>query len=101
MLYEVITSKYSINFNVVPRLSIDEGIEAVREVLPKCCFDETKCEDGINALENYRKEWDDKRGCWKDKPLHDWSSHGSDSFRYFAVAKQNKRKGGSTAPLRI
>ncbi|MNC50531.1 hypothetical protein D3C75_997760 [compost metagenome] len=42
-------------------------------------------------MESYRKEWDDKRGCWKDKPLHDWSSHPADAFRYFAVA-QSARK---------
>ncbi|WP_312800323.1 terminase [Pseudomonas sp.] len=89
--YEIDGKKYSIRFNVVPRLGVDEGIELVREVLPRCAFDESKCETGINCLENYRKEWDDKKGCWKDKPLHDWSSHGSDAFRYFAVATQRRK----------
>lgn len=89
--YEIDGQRYSIKFNVVPRESVDAGIEAVREILPMCVFDEAKCEEGINALEGYRKEWDEKRGCWKDKPLHDWTSHGSDGFRYFAVVKNNKR----------
>ncbi|MCM6993457.1 terminase [Enterobacter roggenkampii] len=89
--YEIDGQRYSIKFNVVPRESVDTGIEAVREILPMCVFDEAKCEEGINALEGYRKEWDEKRGCWKDKPLHDWTSHGSDGFRYFAVVKNNKR----------
>lgn len=85
--YEIDGQKYSMTFQVVPKLGINDGIEQVREILPKCVFDESKCEEGIACLENYRKEWDDKRGCWKDKPLHDWTSHGSDGFRYFAVAK--------------
>ncbi|HHS9775829.1 TPA: terminase [Raoultella ornithinolytica] len=89
--YEIDGHRYCIKFNVVPKESVDTGIEAVREILPSCVFDEAKCEEGINALEGYRKEWDEKRGCWKDKPLHDWTSHGSDGFRYFAVVKNNKR----------
>ena len=78
-------------FQVVPKIGINDGIEAAREILPLCVFDESKCEQGINCIENYRKEWDDKRGCWKDKPLHDWTSHGSDGFRYFAVAKSARK----------
>ncbi len=86
--YEIDGEIYSVRFNVVPRSTIDSGIELAREILPKCSFDESKCEAGIKALENYRKEWDDKNGCWKDRPLHDWSSHAADAFRYFAVSEQ-------------
>lgn len=53
--------------------------------MPKCAFDAIKCEQGIKALESYRKEWNDKMGVWRDKPLHDWASHGADAFRYFAT----------------
>ncbi|MGM7832262.1 terminase [Yersinia enterocolitica] len=88
--YEVDGETYSIEFNVVPKLSIDSGIESTREILPLCVFDEEKCAEGITHLEGYRKEWDDKRGCWKDKPLHDHTSHTGDGFRYFAVATKNK-----------
>ena len=84
--YEVDGEIYSISFNVVPKLGVDEGIELVREILPRCAFDSAKCEEGISHLEAYRKEWDAKRGCWKDNPLHDFTSHASDGFRYFAVA---------------
>lgn len=89
--YEIDGQKYAIKFNVVPKLGVDEGIEQVREILPRCAFDDAMCEEGLNALENYRKEWDEKHGCWKDKPLHDWSSHGSDAFRYFAVARSRRK----------
>ena len=86
---------YSLNFKVVPKAGIDTGIESAREILPKCVFDEEKCSEGISRLEGYRKEWDDKRGCWKDKPLHDATSHGADSFRYFAVTKNNRKQVGT------
>ncbi len=90
--YEIDGQIYSMIFKVVPKTGVDTGIESVREILPKCVFDDEKCAEGITHLEGYRKEWDDKRGCWKDKPLHDHTSHGSDGFRYFAVAKNNKRQ---------
>ena len=72
--------------------SIDDGIEQVREILPRCVFDEHKCDEGISHLENYRKEWDDKRGCWKDRPLHDHTSHGADAFRYLANSQTKRHK---------
>ncbi|WP_411268287.1 terminase [Pseudohongiella sp. O18] len=90
--YDIDGETYSIDFNVVPNGSIDVGIESVREVLPHCVFDEVPTEAGVKCLEAYRKEWDGDKGCWKDKPLHDWASHGADAFRYFAVAVKNIRK---------
>jgi hypothetical protein len=93
--YEIDGQMYTMTFKVVPKVGVDTGIESVREILPRCVFDEDKCSEGISHLEGYRKEWDDKRGCWKDKPLHDFTSHGSDGFRYFAVAKNNHKKVGS------
>ena len=84
--YEIDGQIYRLNFDVVPRTSnVNEDIEKVRQILPKCAFDAIKCEQGIKALESYRKEWNDKMGVWRDKPLHDWASHGADAFRYFAT----------------
>ncbi|MDE9519339.1 terminase [Xenorhabdus bovienii] len=93
--YEIDGQKYSMIFKVVPKVGVDTGIESVREILSNCVFDEEKCSEGISHLESYRKEWDDKRGCWKDKPLHDFTSHGADGFRYFAVAKNNRKAVGA------
>jgi hypothetical protein len=78
--------RLGIKFEIAPKLSITDGIEAVRSVLLACWFDESKTEQGVNALQRYRKEWDDKYGVWKDKPCHDDASHPSDAFRTFAVA---------------
>jgi len=85
---------YSINFDVAPKLGIDDGIEMVRQLLPKCVFFEKETERGVKCLESYRKEWNDKLGCWRDSPLHDWSSHGADAFRYLAVVENQRSAGG-------
>ena len=74
-----------IRFQVVAKQSIDDGIEAVRSVLPRCYFDEKKARQGLDSLLHYHKEFDQKRGEFKNRPYHDWSSHASDAFRYLAV----------------
>lgn len=60
------------------------GIQMVRSILSRCVIDEVKCEKGIKHLESYRKEWDDRIGCYKNRPFHDENSHASDAFRYLA-----------------
>ena len=62
------------------------GIQSVRSNLSRCYFDEIKCRQGIKALESYKREWNDKLGCYRDTPLHNWASHCSDSFRYLCTA---------------
>jgi hypothetical protein len=73
-----------LNITVCPRMSIDDGIQAVRRLLPNCYF-HPRVKQGTDALRNYRREYDEKRNVFYDKPLHDWSSHASDAFRYLAV----------------
>ncbi len=84
--FEIDGEVYRVDFVKLDIMSIDEGIELVREVLPRCCFDEGRTTDGVKCLESYRKEWNDKLGCWRDRPLHDWASHGADGFRYLSMA---------------
>jgi len=72
------------NITVAPRLSVADGIQAVRRMLPRCWF-HGQAKNGLNALRNYRREHDEKRNVFYEKPLHDWASHYSDSFRYLAV----------------
>lgn len=85
-----IAESLGISFDVVNNISIDDGIAAVRATLPKCWFDQNKCSRGIDALSNYRKEWDEDRMDFRVKPVHDWSSHASDAFRYLAVGLAEK-----------
>lgn len=85
-----------IQFRIVPNLSIDDGINAVRNTIPRCWIDAKKCELGLQALRNYRKEFDDRRQEYKPRPLHDWSSHAADAFRYLAVGLKDRQKAKST-----
>ncbi len=75
-----------ISFTVAPRYEIPDGIEACRSLFSKIWIDEEKCVDLIKALENYRQEYDSKKKVYLPRPLHDWSSHFADSFRYLAVS---------------
>jgi phage terminase large subunit len=86
-----IARSLGIRFNTVPNIPIDDGIQAVRAIIPRCWFDRDKCSKGLDALMAYHKEWDDKNQCFKDHPAHDWSSHSADSFRYFAVGFRERR----------
>lgn len=81
-----IARELGITFDVAPKLSIADGIEMVRQILWRCWFDEKKCEYGIDALNSYRKEFNEKLNVFKDIPVHDWSSHPADAFRTFAVS---------------
>ena len=71
---------------VVRKHSVEDGINSVRSILPRCWFDKAKCSRGVEALRQYRQEWDDKGKAFRGRPLHDWSSHAADSFRYGAFS---------------
>jgi hypothetical protein len=61
-----------------------EAIEAARSRFPSCDFDEVGCSVGVKRLRHYRKEWDEAREIWRDRPRHDDNSHGADGFMTFA-----------------
>ena len=74
--------------DVLPRIATEaDGVEASRSFLAQCWFDEARCARLISCLDSYRKEWDDKNGVWKDKPVHDEYSHGYKSFEAAAIRK--------------
>jgi hypothetical protein len=86
--------------SVVPRLGVDDGIQAVRRMLPRCWFNIPATKQGVDCIRNYRREYDEKRQVFFDKPLHDWSSHGSDAFRYLAVGMDERTTSWGT-PLKV
>jgi len=75
-----------IHFDVTPKVSLEDGISAARVFFNRVRINESTCEDLIDALQSYRREYDQKRGVFKERPLHDWASHGADAFRYLALA---------------
>jgi hypothetical protein len=85
---------------VVPKLSIEDGINAVRRILPRCWFDKDKTAEGIKALRQYRREYDDIRKVFVERPLHDWASNPADAFRYLAIGLQDISSGASALPKR-
>lgn len=78
-----------LDFRIAAKLSRQDGIDAVRAVLPICQFNEKTCADGLEALMSYERVYDDRLRTFKDTPLHNWACHGADAFRYFAVMWNN------------
>lgn len=88
-----------LKFSVGESHEIPDGIEACRSLFGKLWIDEKKCEPLLKALENYRQEYDAKKKVYKPRPLHDWSSHYSDSYRYLAVNLPKTRDSLSSKEL--
>jgi len=66
-------------------------IPAMRNMMARCWFDEEKCKHGIMCLENYKSEYDEEKKILGNRPNHDWASHGSDSYRTFAVGYEEQK----------
>jgi hypothetical protein len=71
--------------SVTPRLAVEDGIHAARMLLPKCWFDGQKCKQGLDALQNYKWQLNQRIKEYTHLPEHDWASHGADAFRTLAV----------------
>lgn len=71
---------------LVPDHKLGDGINAARLTIARCWFDKVKCAEGIEALRQYRSEFDEKLKTFRDKPRHDWTSHSADAFRYMCMA---------------
>ncbi len=71
---------------VLPRLSLEEGINAARMLFPICSFDAVKCSVGLEALRAYQWAYNQRMGETKPTPIHNWASHGADAWRYLAQA---------------
>ncbi|MEM9600465.1 MAG: hypothetical protein AAF926_05550 [Pseudomonadota bacterium] len=78
------------NIRIIPRAKDQDAvlgdINTARRMIDMATFDLKACELGIDALRNYRREWDDRLKTFKSRPLHDWASDGADAFRTLAVA---------------
>ena len=81
-----VAKQHGIKFKLVKRTDVQSGIDLVRRVLINVWFDLTRTNEGLRALKEYHKEWNETKQMYEDKPCHDWSSHGADGFRYLAQA---------------
>jgi hypothetical protein len=78
-----------IEATVVPEYNVLDGIEVVRRMLRRVWIDGDRCEQGLEALRQYRREWNNNLKDWQKNPLHDWASHGADALRYFATGYED------------
>jgi hypothetical protein len=76
---------------VLKRENVETGINAARVLFARCWFDADACAVGLDALMNYRRDFNDKLGEFKNTPVHDWASHGADAFRYLAMSAESAR----------
>ena len=84
-IIEQISAKIDIkHLKIVPNLSLQDGIQATRLALTRAWFD-NRCEEGIECLRQYQREWDDDKKVFRDRPKHDWTSHSADAFRYLSI----------------
>jgi phage terminase large subunit len=72
-------------FQVTPKVNFEDGIEAMRYVLPKIRIDKTNCQIGIRAIREYQRAYDEARACYQSKPMDNWATHIVDALRYLAV----------------
>jgi hypothetical protein len=89
---------------IVPDLSVQDGIQAVRKVLPQCWFDADKCSEGIEALRQYQREYDEDKKAFRQTPRHDWCSHPADAFRMLSIAWRSEprvRQPDAAKPLMV
>ena len=100
-------ASFGIRFQITPRITgaagveVEEGIAAARLLFACCWFDAEKCQGGIEALLNYRRDYNVKIDEFKATPVHDWASHGADAFRGMAVRHQTppgEKRGQSPGP---
>jgi phage terminase large subunit len=103
-----VVAKFGYRVRQVPDVSVQQGIQAVRALLPSIRFAGARCYQGIESLKSYQRVWSDRLDCFSNNPLHDESSHAADSFRYLTLAVRDKdiektkvKPKNSTAPTQV
>ena len=80
-----------LRFRIAPKINIEDGIHAVKMLLPRCYIDVDNCSKLINALRHYHRKYKEKDNIYSAKPNHDWSSHANDALRYLATGLQREK----------
>ena len=80
-----------LRFRIAPKLSIEDGIHAVKMLLPRCYIDVDNCKKFINALRHYHRKYKEKDRMYSAKPNHDWSSHFNDALRTLATGMERSQ----------
>lgn len=88
-IYEIFKEHHD-NVKIVPKLSIEDGINAARMMFPTCYFDQKRCADFIDRMRHYA--FSVVNGAYSPVPLHDDNSNAADAFRYAAIALKEPRR---------
>ena len=84
-----------INFRVVPKLPIEDGLHAGKLLIPRSWFDADNCKQGLDALRFYHRAYDERNRTFRTSVVHDWSSHAADAWRYCAIGLRESPLGGT------
>lgn len=90
-----ILREMGVRVNTVPKHGVPDRIAAVQATLPICRFNEARTMEGLDRLALYRREYDEKKGVFREQPLHDWTSHAADAFGTLVMGIQSRLKAGS------
>ena len=88
-----------INFRVVPKLAVEDGIHAAQLLIERAYFDRDNCKLLLEALRHYHRAYNERTRSFRASPVHDWSSHAADAFRYLAIGLKEDR--GFSRPPQI
>lgn len=80
---------FGLDFNVTPKLPLEDGIQATRQLINSFYVNETRCDKLLDGLFSYRREYNEKLDIYSDRPVHDWSSHPADMVRYLAINQRD------------
>jgi phage terminase large subunit len=80
-----------IKFRMVPRVGVEDGIHAARMLFPRIWFDADKTAHLLESLQHYRRVMNTRTQEFGDTPVHDWSSHGADAFRYLCTGLKPRK----------
>jgi len=88
------------DMSIVPNLSVQDGIQAARMMLPNCWFDKARCRKGVEALKQYEREFDEDNKVFRATPKHNGASHYADAFRMLAIAQREEQPARRVFPDR-
>ena len=80
-----------VNFRIVDRILLEDGLHATKMILPRCKIDSNNCSALLIALRHYHRKFNDKVRVFKSKPVHDFSSHFCDALRCLATGLEENK----------
>lgn len=86
-----------VEFEDIPKLSVDDGINAGKLAFSHLFIDENNCMLWLDYISQYRQEWDENKGMFLPKPRHDFTSHAADEHRYMALVEDQFVSGNSVS----